>query len=756
MSDEQPDQQHPGWTPRDLTASGPGQEPHPAPGQGGKPGKTKRPKRTGWRRFVPRWRWVLGSVLGFLLLCIGLFFLGYALVPIPDPNDAATAQSNVYLYADGKTQLAIDGAVNREDVPLSRIALTTQHATLAAEDRNFYNERGISITGTLRGLFNTVTGKGKQSGSTITQQYVKNYYLGQEQTIVRKIKELFISIKVDRNESKDEILAGYLNTSYFGRNAYGIQAASQAYFSKDADEVTLSQSAFLATLLNAPSAYDVAAHPENKPAAKARWQYVINGMLKEKWITQAQHDEARFPDIPAAHPSAGLSGQRGYIVEAVKNYLDTADIVSTDELAAGGYRITTTLQKSKQDDLTKSVKQQVTEKLGSTPADSYVQIGAASIEPDNAKVRALYGGTDYLKHYISNATRRDFAVGSTFKPFIFTSAVQNNSTTQDGRTITPYTIYNGNSQREVQGPDGPTGYAPPNEDGRDYGNITVSTAMDNSVNAVFAQMAEDVGTDNVSSTATDLGVPKKTVNLNPGPSMALGVAQVSPLDMAHAYATLANHGNFRPYTFVEKLTKNGDPVTLPGEDDSQNTPRDAADTTTSMLTSVVQNGTGSAASVPGWQVAGKTGTIDDDKAAWFAGYTPKLATVVAMMGEDPKNGNQKPLYGALGLRRINGGGPPAQIWGQYTAGALANTTPVRFDLELQSGASPEPTLSPSPSETPTESPTTEPPSETPTTEPPTTEPPSPSPTDSPTFPTESPTFSFGLPDQNGTGDKNQR
>ncbi|MBO0512527.1 transglycosylase domain-containing protein, partial [Streptomyces beijiangensis] len=442
---------------------------------------------------------------------------------------------------------------------------------------------------------------------------------------------------------------------------------------------------------------------------------------------------------------AGLSGQRGYIVEAVKNYLDTAGIVSSDELAAGGYRITTTLQKSKQDDLTKSVKQQVTDKLGSSTADSYVQIGAASVDPATAKVRALYGGTDYLKHYISNATRKDFAVGSTFKPFIFTSAVQNHSTTQDGRTITPYTIYNGNSQREVQGPDGSTGYAPPNEDGRNYGNITVSTAMDNSVNAVFAQMAEDVGTDNVASTAADLGVPKKTTNLNPGPSMALGVAQVSPLDMAHAYATLANHGNYRPYTFVEKLTKNGDPVSIPGEDDSQKTPREAADTTTSMLTSVVQNGTGAAAQVPGWEVAGKTGTIDDDKAAWFAGYTPALSTVVAMMGEDPKNGNQKPLYGALGLNRVNGGGPPAQIWGQYTAGALENTTPVRFDLELQSGASPEPTLSPSPSESPSETPSSEPPSSSapasPTTEPPV------SPSDTPTLPTETPTFSFG-PDEN--------
>ena len=208
-------------------------EPQPQqPTEGSAPGepegdgtKPKRPKRTGWRRLIPTWRMVLGTfVLGVLLL-MGLFYLGYSMVKIPPANALATKQSNVYLYADG-TEIARDGAINRENVDLSQISKDAQHAVLAAEDRDFYTESAVDLKAMLRAGWNTATGKGKQSGSTITQQYVKNYYLAQEQTAKRKVKEFFIAIKLDREKSKDDILEGYLNTSYFGRNAYGIQAAA--------------------------------------------------------------------------------------------------------------------------------------------------------------------------------------------------------------------------------------------------------------------------------------------------------------------------------------------------------------------------------------------------------------------------------------------------------------------------------------------------------------------------------------------------
>ncbi|WP_338696971.1 transglycosylase domain-containing protein [Streptomyces sp. Q6] len=665
---------------------GPAPQPEQQPAAGGAK-KARRPKRKGWRRLIPTWRMVLGTFVGVVLLCVGLFALGYFLVDIPPANSAATAQSNVYLYADG-TQIARDGEVNRENVQLAQIPKTVQHAVLAAEDRDFYSESAVDPKAMLRAAWNTATGKGKQSGSTITQQYVKNYYLGQEQTVSRKVKEFFISIKLDREESKDDILEGYLNTSYFGRNAYGIQAAAQAYYGTDVEDLTTAQGAYLAALLNAPSAYDVIAHPENKARALARWNYVLDGMVKEKWLSAADRAGMRFPvpDDPA-HAASGMSGQRGYIVQAVKDYITTNEILDENTLATGGYRITTTLQKKKQDAFVDAVDDQLMSKVDkkARKVDRTVRAGGAAIDPDNGKVLAMYGGIDYTKQYVNNATRRDYQVGSTFKPFVFTAAVENGSTTQDGRVITPNTVYDGTNKRPVQGWDGGY-YAPENEDDVSYGPITVRTATDKSVNSVYAQMAVDVGPGKVKETAIDLGLPSDTPDLTASPSIALGPATASVLDMASAYATLANHGRHGTYTILESVSKNGTDVELPEQDTRRSVSRESADTTTSILQSVVEGGTGTAAQAAGRPAAGKTGTAEEDKAAWFAGYTPDLATVVAVMGQDPDTGAHTSLYGATGLPRINGGGFPAQIWAQFTRKALSGTPARDFDLELEDGA----------------------------------------------------------------------
>ena len=649
--------------------------------------KAKRPRRTGWRRLIPTWRIVLGTFVAGLLLLFGVFALGYYLVKIPPANATATKQSNVYLYADG-SQLARDGEVNRENVSLTLISKNARYAVLAAEDRDFYTESAVDPKAMIRAGWNTATGKGKQSGSTITQQYVKNYYLAQEQTVTRKVKEFFISIKLDREKSKDDILEGYLNTSYFGRNAYGVQAAAQAYYGVDAKDLTAGQGAYLAALLNAPSEYDVVAHPENKPAALARWNYVLDGMAKKKWITASERAGVEFPAPKETVIAAGMSGQRGYVVKAVNDYLADHDILDEGTLNTGGYRITTTLQKSKQDSFVKAVNDQVMDELDrkNRKVDNYVRAGGASIDPKTGKVVAMYGGIDYTKQYYNNATRRDYQVGSIFKPFVFTSAVQNRSVTQDGRTITPDTVYDGTNKRPVEGWSGGR-YAPENEDQVSYGQIPVRTATDKSVNSVYAQMAVDVGSTKVERTAVDLGVPSDTPDLTASPSIALGTATASVLDMAEAYATLANHGRHGTYTMIEKITKDGsEDVRLPGRKTEQAVSREAADTTTSILRSVVEGGTGTAAQAAGRPVAGKTGTAEDDKAAWFAGYTPNLATVVAVMGQDPDTGEHKALYGALGQQRINGGGYPAQIWAQYTKAALKGVQVRAFDLDLQDGA----------------------------------------------------------------------
>ncbi|MET9829821.1 transglycosylase domain-containing protein [Streptomyces sp. NPDC006385] len=649
--------------------------------------KAGRPRRTGWRRIIPTWRTVLGTLVIGALLLFGLFFLGYSMVKIPPANALATKQANVYLYADGSV-IARDGQVNRENVTLAQISKGAQHAILAAEDRDFYTESAVDPKAMLRAAWNTATGKGKQSGSTITQQYVKNYYLRQEQTVTRKVKEFFISIKLDREKSKDQILEGYLNTSFFGRNAYGIQAAAQAYYGMDAKDLDPARAAYLAALVNAPSEYDVVAHPENKSAAVARWNYVLDGMVTKGWLSESKRAGMKFPMPKEATTSTNLSGQRGYIVRIVKDYLIQNRIATEDDLESGGYRITTTLHKDKQDAFVDAVNDQLMSKLDkkNNKVDTYVRAGGASVDPRTGKVVAMYNGIDYVKQYTPNATRRDYQVGSTFKPFVFTSAVENGSTTQDGRPITPNTIYDGTNKRPVQGWPGKA-YDPANEDDVSYGDITVREATDKSVNSVYAQMAVDVGPEKVKDTAVELGLPSATPDLNPYPSIALGTATASVLDMAEAYATLANHGRHGTYTMIEKITKDGtDVIDLPKRETSQVISREAADTTTSVLQSVVENGTGTPAQAAGRPAAGKTGTAEEDKAAWFAGYTPELATVVAVMGQDPVTAAQKPLYGALGLNRVNGSGPPTAIWAQFTKEALKGKPVTDFDLQLQEGA----------------------------------------------------------------------
>ncbi|WP_030868694.1 transglycosylase domain-containing protein [Streptomyces sp. NRRL S-37] len=660
-----------GWAPRTLQTAA----------------ATTRPERTGWRRLLPTWRMLIGGLLIAAAVVIGGFFLGYHLVQIPAANALATQQANVYLYADGSV-LARDGEVNRENVTLSQISEDARHAVLAAEDRDFYTESAIDPQAMVRGAWNTLTGKGRQSGSTITQQYVKNYYLRQEQTVTRKVKEFFIAIKLDRNQSKDQILEGYLNTSFFGRGAYGIQSAAHAYYGIDASELDAARAAYLAALVNAPSQYDVITHPENRDTVEDRWNYVLDGMVDEGWLTPTERARLTFPTPQRTTVSTSLSGQRGYIVNIVRNQLVQNGIIDENTLDAGGYRITTTLQKDKQDAFVDAVNDKLMDRLDkkNRKVDTYVRAGGASIDVKTGKIVALYNGIDYVKQYTPNATRRDFQTGSSFKPFVFTAAVENGSRTRDGHPITPNTRYDGTSERPVQGWPGDR-YAPENEDHRDYGDITVREATDKSVNAVYAQMAVDVGPDKVRQTAIDLGLSEDTPSLSDaGPSIALGVATASVLDMAKAYATLANHGKHGDYTMIEKVTQNGRTIDLPDRHTRQAVTRQAADTTTSVLRGVVESGTATAAQTAGRPAAGKTGTAEEDTAAWFAGYTPDLATVVAVMGQDPVTAGHKPLYGAMGLPRINGGGAPAEIWGQYTHEALKGVPVTPFTLRLQPGA----------------------------------------------------------------------
>ncbi|MFD4413552.1 transglycosylase domain-containing protein [Streptomyces sp. NPDC058476] len=633
---------------------------------------------------------LLKILLTVALLALGGLTLLYVSVDVPAVNGAATAQRNIYLYRDGSL-LATQGSVNRENVTLAKVPLTVRQAILAAEDRQFYREGAVDVKGMLRGAYHTLAGRGRQSGSTITQQYVKNYYLTQDQTFTRKVREIVISVKVDRQLSKDDILQGYLNTSYFGRNAYGIKAAAQAYYAKDVTALTTAEGAYLAALLKAPSAYDIGAHPRNSKKVMARWNHVLDGMAAEKWITPQERKAVRFPPLKAAHAAASLSGQRGYMAEAVEQYLLTNDIISDQDLAAGGFTITTTLDRNYQEALTQAVIRQLLSRLRlERRQDAWVRAAAASVDAQTGRILALYGGIDANRQYVNGATSRGYQVGSLFKPLVLAAALDNGSRTQNGELINPQTLYDGTSRRPVQGLPFGSAYAPANEDNLDFGDITVGTAMEQSVNSVFAQMAADVTPRTVRSTALALGIPEEALPADAGPSIALGTAQASVMDMAQAYATLANHGARGLYTLVNSITKGGTAIALPENSPAQVISRQAADTTTAVLTGVITRGTAHAAEAVGRPAAAKTGTAEEDQAAWFAGYTPQLATVVAVQGQDPATGAPRSLYGAAGEKRVNGGDLPALIWTDYTHTALATTPATPFHLSYHNTPDDEP------------------------------------------------------------------
>ncbi|MFQ6147991.1 transglycosylase domain-containing protein [Streptomyces seoulensis] len=700
-------------------------------GRAGKTGKS------GIRRLFT-WKKILGTFLGVCLLGIGAFVVLYMMVDIPEGNADAQRQSNVYKYSDGSI-LARDGEVNRESVSLDKVPVAVQHCFVAAENKTFYHDSGVDLRGTARGLLNTVSGKGTQGGSTITQQYVKNFYLNQDQTVTRKLKELVISLKVDQKKSKDEILAGYINTSYYGRGAYGIQAAAQAYYRVDAQKLTVQQGAYLAALMQAPSTYDWAAASDNgKRLAKARWNYVLDKMVEQHWLDAGRRRTMTFPVPKDPRPTPGQEGQKGYLIALANSQLeqklmkDQGLTQSEAERAVEdqGWTITLNIDKKRQAALEGAVKGQLTSKLEPKrrKVDGDVQAGAVSVDPKTGKIVALYGGQDYFKHYYDNATRRDYQPASTFKPVILAAALDGEAETQDGQPITATTVYDGTSGRQAVDHGAKVGFGPPNEDDQNYGRITVQTAMNQSVNSVFAQMGIDVGMTKVMSVADKLGMDTK--GMQAVPAQTLGSMGASPLEMAGIYATLDNHGKKVTPTIVEKAEQQSrGTVRMDDAIGDQVVTRQAADTVTSVLTGVVDDGTAkkSVADNPlrdGQQVAGKTGTSDCNRSAWFTGYTPQLVTSVGLFGEagasggkgceggTVKKGDHVPLTGAMGGGRVNGGGPPAAIWAAYTFGVMDGTS--KFDLDTTQGAAVQPSTSPSnspsPSHSASESPSSPPPS----------------------------------------------
>ncbi|MDT0453034.1 transglycosylase domain-containing protein [Streptomyces hesseae] len=699
--------------------------------------------KSGFRRWIPSWKLTAGLIVSFAGLIVGSVGVALAVVQVPSAQKAAVVQKNVYYWADGKQMVvAGGGSLNRQIVPISQIPLAMQSAVISAENASFEQDMGVDPMGIARAVVKMAQGGETQSGSTITQQFVKNTYLSQEQTLKRKITELLISVKVGATQDKKDILAGYLNTAYYGRGAYGIQAAARAYFDKDCADLTPSESAFLSATLNGPNLYDPyggqgpAATPEkNLKRASDRWKWTLDREVQVGRMQAADRDKwvaAGFPKVQKPKPATNRAGQIGYLTDLADNYIVAHSKLSKAELDKGGYQIYTTFDRDKVDALSKSVEE--VRKANIKPkvrdVDQFVQFGGASVEPKTGKIVAIYGGENALEHFTNNADYTGVQVGSTFKPFVLAAAMTHGKRnpalgpkqSDSQRTVvSPESVYNGNNKVTLRTYNGTVWHDQdgkewhqPNDGDEDKGLVSLRTAMQFSVNTPYIQLGMDVGTDLVQEAALKAGLDKDQL-ASLTPTFSLGTSAPSAIRLAGAYATFAASGKqVDPYS-VTKVEKDGKPAFEHEEKSAQAFDSNVANNVTDVLRTVVESGTGTKAKLGDRPVAGKTGTTDGNRSAWFAGYTPQLSTAIGMYRVDPNAKQQEflSMRGVGGQPTIHGASFPAEIWADYMTDALKGKPVLQFDAPqpigqkvFGDGASPSPSVVPStpPSAPPSASP----------------------------------------------------
>ena len=614
-----------------------------------------KPRRVSLKRLALRWMLFLGG-LGFFAGSVLLVF-SYFTVQIPDPNSYVTSQATILTYDDG-SEFARIGAQNRTSVPLGKIPLDLRHAVLAAENRNFYKEHAISPTGIIRALFNMARGGAVQGGSTITQQYAKTAFLTPDQTIKRKIKELIIAIKLENTMTKDEILESYLNTIYFGRGAYGVETASQIYFGKSVRDLTLRQSAVLASVLRSPGYYDPGLRDGNAERLAARYRYTIRGMVSAGWADKKLLNNLEMPAVQPRSKTGILAGPKGYLVAAVQKELNQLGF-SDEKLLVGGLRVTTTLNKKAQEAAVLAVSKQAPKKA---PDD--LHIGLAAVRPGTGAILAMYGGPDYVERQLNNATQGITQAGSSFKPFALAAALE--------AGISVDTVWNGQSPQTFD--DNGKPYLVANYGKKSYKNLTLLEATEKSVNTVYVPLGIAVGPEKVIDAARRAGIPEK-VEMVPTPSVVLGVASPHVLDVANAYATFAAEGIYaKPFLVVEVGSRNGGLLYKANPQGQEVFSKEVMADLTYALQNVVKFGSGFAAQKLGRPAAGKTGTSQENSSAWWNGYTPQIAASVAFYRDD----STESLRGIGGMATLTGGSFPARIWTEFMKGALAGEPVLDF------------------------------------------------------------------------------
>lgn len=607
-------------------------------------------KKGGFKRFMK-----YASI--FMLLCLaGVVVVGALVInnlqkTLPEldlRNAKGRDQTSVITDRNGVVLSTLYAEQNREDVALDKMPQQLRQAVVATEDKRFYEHDGVDPVGIARALVvDIIKGYKAQGGSTITQQYVKQAFVGSHKTAKRKVQEALMARELDKRYTKDEILELYLNTIYFGHGSYGVQAAAHTYFGKDVSELTLPECATIAGVIKSPGNYSPYLEPEN---AVARRNTVLALMRNQELITASECTKAQNEPIK----TAGLkesSVKAPYFVAWVKKQLIKKYGEST--VYRGGLQIKTTLDYEKQKVAEKTARE-VLNKKGDPDAS------IVSVDPKTGEVLVMVGGKDFEKQQFNVAAQGKRQPGSAFKTFVLTSALEQGISTEKVYKTAARSFNVGSSVWKVTG--------------SSSGPQTLRNSTVKSINSVFAELILEIGPDKVVDTAQRMGI---TEDINPVPAIALGglTTGVSPLEMASAYGTLANMGTAaKPYGIMEVTDKN-DKVIYTGK---ASLTKDAiapeiAYMVTDVLKGVIKSGTGRAAAI-GRPAAGKTGTTQVYRDAWFCGYTPDMATAVWVGYPD----SQKEMTNVHGIT-VTGGSFPAKIWGTYMKAALASTKVSDFE-----------------------------------------------------------------------------
>jgi penicillin-binding protein 1A len=573
----------------------------------------------------------------------------------------------------------LSGGVDRVTVGYDKIPALFVQALISAEDKDFFRHQGVDPAGVARALYrNLKNEKVQQGGSTITQQYVKNVYLTNEQTVTRKVSEAVLAIKLDRELPKQEILERYLNTIYFGRGAYGIEAAARVYFGKHVEQLGLPESAYLAGIIREPEGVDANRQPTDparerqQRAATDRRKQVLDAMFSEGYITARDRDEvaAMGWDYVVPRSSATNFGKvkhaelgTEYFVDYVRHWLTSTGRFTDSQLYGGGLRVYTTLDYGAQANAYEAIRNVL-----DRPDDPAASIVALD---DKGRVRAMVGGFDYKASQVNLAVGQEGGgsgrqPGSSFKPIVLAQYIA------EGKNLGQ--VYNAPSKLQIKLPG--ENWTVANYGDAEQGQLNVVDATRKSSNTAYAQIMMDTGPASVVDLAKKMGI---TANLNAYPSLVLGTSEVSVLDMASAYSTFAASGEHIDPVVVTKVTNAQGQVLFDASFEKQRVlPKDTVDAVNWVLNQVVETGTGTGARVPGQTIAGKTGTTENYHDAWFAGYTCKMTAAVwvgypsALPNGDPHN-----MVGVHGIS-VAGGTLPSTIFNRFMSKATQGLQSCAF------------------------------------------------------------------------------